>query len=559
MKILNIFLGIIFFAVLLSCAKPVAITGGPKDEFAPKLVDAQPPIGTVNFYQKNIYIRFDEYIRLNNVNQKLIISPPILEKPSILLYGKGLKITLNPDLLMPNTTYSFNFNDAIADNNENNILNSFVYAFSTGEVIDSLSFSGKVLDAFTKKPFEDAWVMLYSDLSDTAVFSHIPRYLTKTNKEGEFLIPFVGQDSYHIYALKDVNNNYKFDLPTEGIAFIDSVYNPKAELILTNDSLNNKKSYLNTPSDIELILFVENRQSQFIKSYKRIYDNYLEIVFNSKQYERFSLNVIGDDRSIIYAENNPDTVQVWLSSRDIIAQDSLKVYVEYTDPIYPDSLRQDTLRFRKPEKLYKDTIAPVKINFGKMPYENFIIKTDNPIDSYDDSKLKLQLKQDSIFVGKYFTLRRDSINPLILIVDAEISQNSEYRIILDSSFIKNNKNYINKIDTIIIKSNSEKEFGNIKINLGGDIKSYIVQLLLSDKQIAESVSESGYVEFLYLKPGKYTIRLIEDLNNNKRWDTGDLKNKKQPEPVYYYPSEYDVKGNWIHEIDWKPKVRITEK
>jgi hypothetical protein len=223
---------LLFFA----CAKQVAITGGPKDIAPPVMKKSIPENGSVNFNEKTIYIQFDEYFKLNSLNQKLIISPPIEEAPEILIKGKGIKISLKPELLQPNTTYSFNFNDAIADNNENNALNSFVYAFSTGAVIDSLSFSGIVLDALTKKPVTDAWVVLYDNLNDSAIQTLSPAYVTKVDKDGDFLIPFVHENDYHVFAVKDNNYNYLFDIPEEGIAFIDSVYRPSVKIINQSDS-----------------------------------------------------------------------------------------------------------------------------------------------------------------------------------------------------------------------------------------------------------------------------------------------------------------------------------
>ena len=222
----SIFVVVLASLLVLACAKQVTLTGGKKDVTPPEPQVASPANGSTNFSSKHIVVKFNEYITLNDVSSKLIVSPPLDEKPVAVVSGKKLKITLKPSQLKPNTTYSLNFNDAVADINENNALNSFVYAFSTGDEIDSLAFAGTVFDAFTRKPVEDAWVLLYRNFSDTAVSTTMPDYITKVNKQGNFRINFVAENDYRIFALRDNNSNFKFDLPEECIAFIDSTFHP---------------------------------------------------------------------------------------------------------------------------------------------------------------------------------------------------------------------------------------------------------------------------------------------------------------------------------------------
>ncbi|MDL2262057.1 Ig-like domain-containing protein [Bacteroidales bacterium OttesenSCG-928-I21] len=574
---LHLAVALILFLVV-SCAKQTTPSGGPVDVTPPQMINAEPPIETTNFNENIIQIKFDEFIRLNNVNQKLIVSPPIEEIPTVLLTGKGLKIKLNPELLQPNTTYTLNFTDAIADNNENNAINSFVYAFSTGDYVDSLSFSGYVLDSYTKKPTEDVWVILHNNLSDTAISTLAPSYITKTDKAGKFLIPYIQDNDYKIYALKDGNYNHKFDLPTEAIAFIDSIFHPSVELIskleaksdtlmldilklenIDPDSITSKPldTYKNIPENIELLLFIENRQTQFIKSHKRLTDNQLEIIFNSTQYEDFRLKVDGDDNIITYSKNNPDTINVWLQNSELFSCDTLRVFLDYRDPIFTDTIHQDTLRFKKFEKEDKDTVLKLNISTGTLPYKYLIVNTKTPFIYYDSTKIKLELKKDTNFVKVDFNLQKDSLNPLKLLILSNIDEKAEYRIIADSGFIKNIKGITNFTDTILLKTASIDEFGSLKINFNNISKNYIVQLLQNEVLQTEQISEKGTVNFLYLKPGSYKIRVIEDINGNKRWDTGNLMLKKQPEPVYYYTSDYEIKSNWKHEIDWKPIRNIS--
>ncbi|MFQ3579571.1 MAG: Ig-like domain-containing protein, partial [Bacteroidales bacterium] len=264
---------ITFITFLFSCAKQVPLTGGPKDTEPPKLVYASPYIGSTNFSQQKVILKFDEFIKLNSLNQKLIISPPINPEPKINLSGKSIKILFEPNSLSENTTYLINFNDAIADVNENNAINSFIYAFSTGNVIDSLMISGKAVDALSQKPADDIWILLHINLSDTAITSLKPDYITKTDRNGNFTVPFLKQNQYRLYALKDINFNYIYDLPNEMIAFHDSIITPTAVF----DTVSKKVIF--QPSNIILRLFSSEKQLQSVKSSKRTYRNKIELVF----------------------------------------------------------------------------------------------------------------------------------------------------------------------------------------------------------------------------------------------------------------------------------------
>jgi len=559
MKISNKIKYLIFPLVVLlifACAKQVAITGGPKDTKPPVMKKSTPWNGSVNFIEEKIYIEFDEYVKLNSLNQKLIISPPIEKEPNIVIKGRGIKITLDPKTLLSNTTYSFNFNDAIADNNENNALHSFVYAFSTGDFIDSLSFSGIVLDAFTKSPVKDVWVILHDDLSDTAINSLSPKYITKVDGNGQFLIPFVKENQYKIYALKDNNFNYNFDIPGEGIAFIDSVFTPGVKKVQVNDSVQPK--FVKYPDNVELLLFSENKQSQYISYYKRIKPEYLEFAFNSSQTEKFDVKVNDDDNVIKIYKDNPDTVRLWLVNQELIDYELVNIVCTYTDPVFTDTVRTDTLVFRKPEITLRDSVNKITINSRKEPHLPLYINSSHPIKEIDESKMWFELKSDSLFIAVPFKLRIDSTSPLRLIVDADILEKSDYRLTAGNGFITDIYDIKNLAETYSFASGSSAEYGNLQISLKGEGKHFIIQLLLNDKVVAESIGRNGVAAFEYLKPASYKIRAIEDLNSNQRWDTGDYVLKLQPEPVYYMPAEYEIRSNWNHEIEWDPVTNISE-
>ena len=562
-RIFSILVAVLAGMLVLACAKQVALTGGTKDVTPPEAKVSSPENGSTNFSSKHkskyIVVKFNEYIKLNDVSSKLIVSPPMEDKPTAVVSGKKLKIKLNTTQLKPNTTYCLNFNDAIADINENNALNSFVYAFSTGPEIDSMRFAGTVFDSYTRKPVDDAWVMLYSDFSDTAVATKIPDYITKVDKKGNFYINFVAENDYKVFALRDNNSDFMFNLPEEGIAFIDTVFRPavevsydtvKAKDSLKLDSIVTKYNY--TPNDIKLLIFKENKTPQFFKSSKRVKRNYFELVFNFTQYEKYNFTVPGDSAAFVWANDNPDTVRIWLKDTSLIASDTLKILAEYVDPAFPDSVHLDTLKFRKQDKLFPDTLLTMKLSKEKRPDSDYSILFSQPIETFDASKLTLFGTVDTLFEKMDSRVEKDSLNPLRLKVVAEIDEGRKYKIAVDSAFATCIYGYTNKADTVDIVPMRETDFGALKVIFQDD-RPYFVELIQGDKVKAHASVSGKEASFVYLTPGKYDIRVVDDENQNGRWDTGDYSIHLQPEKVFYYPQQYEIRSSWEHEVTWENK------
>lgn len=562
-RILSILVAVLAGMLVLACAKQVALTGGTKDVTPPEAKASSPENGSTNFSSKHkskyIIVKFNEYIKLNDVSSKLIVSPPMEERPTAVVSGKKLKIKLNTTQLKPNTTYCLNFNDAIADINENNAMNSFVYAFSTGPEIDSMQFAGTVFDSYTRKPVDDAWVMLYNDFSDTAVATKIPDYITKVDKKGNFYINFVAENEYKVFALRDNNSDFMFNLPEEGIAFIDTVFRPSVEI--SYDTLKSKKDTLNDsivtkyhykPNDIKLLLFKENKTPQFFKSSKRVKRNYFELVFNFTQYEKYKFTVPGDNAAFVWATDNPDTVKIWLKDTSLIASDTLKIIAEYVDPAFPDSVHYDTLKFRKQDKLFPDTLLTMNLSKEKRPDADYSILFSQPVETFDTNKLTLFGAVDTLFEKMDSRVEKDSLNPLKLRVIADITEGRKYKIAVDSAFATCIYGYTNKADTVDIVPMRETDFGALKVIFQDD-KPYFVELLQGDKVIAHESVSGKTASFVYLTPGKYDIRVVEDDNQNNRWDTGDYSIHLQPEKVFYYPQQYEIRSSWEHEVTWENK------
>ena len=270
------FLFVLIFMILIGCARIGSPAGGPMDEEPPKIRKSDPPNFTTEFQGKNIEIQFDEYIRLDDVNQKLIISPPLQSRPQVRTKGKSVLISIE-DTLIENTTYTFNFNDAIVDNNEGNPLENFQFVFSTGSTLDSLILAGRVINAFNNEIPDNVVIVLYEDLSDSAIFKNQPLFLTKLNDKGQFLLRNLRAGTYQIYALQDENLNYIYD-PPEPVAFSDTLVrmNPAHSAFL---SVNDTTRIIKT-DDILMFLFSEKSSEQYLKSSDRPRKDFFQLVFN---------------------------------------------------------------------------------------------------------------------------------------------------------------------------------------------------------------------------------------------------------------------------------------
>jgi len=191
-----------FMAIILvaSCAKVSSPSGGPKDKEPPRIVKSEPVSGQTNFRDNKITITFNEFVVLDKITEKFMVSPPLKKKPVINVRGKKVILEYDEEL-KDSTTYTFYFQDAIRDLNESNAIDNYQFVISTGNVVDSLSVTGNVLSAYTLDPPENTLVMLYKDHADSAFIKSIPDYITKISKTGYFRIDNIKEGTYRLYAL----------------------------------------------------------------------------------------------------------------------------------------------------------------------------------------------------------------------------------------------------------------------------------------------------------------------------------------------------------------------
>lgn len=512
---------ILLALTVIGCAKRGSISGGLKDTIAPVLKASFPKNLSVNFKGNEINLTFDEYVKLKNINKQLIVSPPMKYNPEVSPLTPSKIITIKiKDTLQENTTYSFNFGQSIEDNNEGNPYNQFKYVFSTGSYIDSLKVSGTIKDALNKKSDSFVSVMLYevnNKFTDSVVFKSVPRYITNTlDSLKTFKIENVKAGKYLLVAMKDANSNNKF--------------NPK------DDKIGFRKQLVTVPNDsiFELKLF---KEILAFKTFKPVQTS--------------------GNKLLLGYQGNPKNLKVVLKKGNEIIptivtkfpfKDSLQVWYK---PIKADSLNlavangnyNKSYTYKKTEQK-KDTLsfAP-KTNLGLSKLDQFSIRSSRPLVKFDESKMKVTDK-DSINV-KFTTSYDVYTQELKFNIEKEPLQRYKFHLLPGAL-----TDYIDqKNDTLSYKVNTKNatDYGNLRVNLL-NVKQFpvIVELTNSRGEVvaSEFTEKATSVDFMFLEPAKFTLRVIYDTNGNKEWDTGNFLERKQPEEVIYFPKEIDVRGNW---------------
>lgn len=518
----------IYFLLLLvvvSCAKRGSITGGLKDTIAPVLKASFPKNFSTNFKENEIKLTFDEYIKLKDLKKQLIISPPMKNEPLIspLTSSKYITIKIN-DTLKPNTTYSFNFGQSVADNNEGNTLNQFKYIFSTGNNIDSLAIGGKIKDAYNKEVESFVSLMLYEvndTYKDSIVYNETPRYVTNTlDSLKTFRLENIKAGKYLLVAMKDYNNNNK--------------YNPK------KDKIGFHKEFITIPNDTiyELELFKETLPFKAFKP-NQVSGNRLVMPYEGNLHS-------ANERPKIVLKNKDEIIPTILTQ--LPKKDSLQIWYK---PIKADSLSIEvnkdkytgTFSFKiKDQK--KDSLSIVAkpnaiLNFR----DRFTLETATPLVNFDKSKIKI-LTKDSVDVP--FTTEYDEFNQkLYLDFKKEPSEKYNFTLLpgaLTDFYEKSNDTLRYKLDT-----KSTTEYGNLNVTLE-NVKHFPVLVELTNAKgevLTSQYTESNpVITFSLLEPALFSLRAIYDENKNKTYDPGNFLEKKYAEEVIYFSKEIDVRANW---------------
>ena len=589
---------------VVSCAKMGQPDGGWYDETPPVIVRTTPQDKGVNVKQKKISIYFDEYIKVDNPTEKVVISPPQIEQAEIAASGKKIVVELK-DTLRPNTTYTVDFSDAITDNNENNPLGNYTYTFSTGDHIDTMEVAGYVLDAQNLEPIKGILVGLYSNISDT-IFTKEPMLrVSRTDSRGKFVIKGVAHGDYRIYALQDADNNYIFNQKSEQIAFTHDIITPSSMPDIRQDTIWRDSLRIDSivrvgythflPDDIVLRAFTEVQTNRYLVKTERTEPDHFTMFFSygdSLLPQIRGLNFNEQDAFIIEPTEKQDTITYWLRDTMLVNQDTLRMEVKYmaTDTLGVLQLQTDTMDVlakvpyekrmkqqadeyeewkKKQDKAKKrgkeyETEMPKKALEPKYnvasepaPDQNVIITVPTPLASADTSRIHLYSKHDTLWYRSPFVLRPKPGQHRTYELLGEWRPGIEYSLEVDTMAFTDIYGKTSAPKKQGFKVKTEDAYATLLFDITGMADTtVVVQLLNSQDVMVKEVSTSnGRAEFFYIKPDTYYARMFIDTNKNGIWDTGDYAADRQAETTYYYPDKIECKAKWDLTLTWNPTSR----
>lgn len=612
------------FALLLftltlvaACARMGNPDGGWYDETPPRVVGASPTEKATGVKTRKLHIRFNEFIKIENATENVVVSPPQLESPDIKAGGKSIDIELK-DSLKANTTYTVDFSDAITDNNEGNPLGNYTYSFSTGEHIDTMEVSGWVLAAENLEPVKGILVGLYANLADSAFRTQPMLRVAKTDGRGHFVIRGIAPGKYRVYALQDVDGDYHLTQKGEQMAFNREVIVPSSKPDVRQDTLwrdslridsISRVSYTHfLPDNIMLRAFTHVQTDRFFTKAERTLPECFSLVFTAGSNELpqlRGLNFNNAERAfIVMPTAKKDTITYWIKDSALINQDTLRMQMQYwsTDTTGQLRMKQDTIEVlsktpyakrlkekqKKAEEWKKaqdkaqkkgepfETImrpealkVEVKVNNSIAPDENVRIELPTPLQSLDSTKVHLYSKRDTLWYEARYRLRvregADSLAPVgtnllhkrWLELQAEWKPGVEYSFELDSLALTDIYGTTSGKIKQGFKVREDKEFATLAVSLTALTDSNVVVQLLNgqDAVVKQTRALAGTANFYYLQPATYYLRLFVDRNGNGRWDTGDFYRGEEPETVYYFPEEIECKANWDATRTWNPTAK----
>jgi len=594
------------FAALSGCAVIGNPDGGPYDETPPKITSSHPENGATGVKTRKVSIDFNEFIKLENANENVVISPPQKEQPEIKVSGKKIQVELF-DSLKPNTTYSIDFADGIVDNNEGNQLGDYCFRFSTGDAIDTLEVSGYVLNAEDLEPIKGITVGLHSDLSDSAFTSKPFDRVSRTDASGHFTVRGIAPGTYRIYAVMDMDQTFSYSQRSEMIAWMDSVIVPSSEIRYREDTLYTAEGMVDTtmlvsytqylPNDITLLAFKPEPVIQYLSEYDRSTHEKFSLTFAlplDSMPQIKGLNFDDTDAYILQHSSRYDTLTFWMKDTLVYYRDTLSISVTYlaTDTAGLLSPKTDTLNLipkRSRERILKDaakkaeedrkelekqirrlersgdSLGMAKLLTPKKNFLNFTLSTGNalnvlttkitlnfkePVSFNSDSIMHLYQKADTIWKAIPFEIEQDSTNILRYYVYGEWRPEETFRLTIDSAGIQGLYGLHNNKVEGTFKFSALNQYSTLTVNVSNPRPGYTVRLHNSTGNIVRTGKlNQGSVDFFCLTPAIYYVSMFDDVNGNGKWDTGDYDLKRQPEGVWYIKRSWSLKQDWTHETD----------
>ena len=621
-RYIYILIGVVLGLLCVSCAnRGTGPQGGPRDTIPPMVVKESPMNGSLNFDAKRIEIHFDEYIQLDNVQKNVLISPPQQTPPEVKAIGKNVSVVFN-EPLQDSTTYTIGFGAAICDYNEKTPLHDYVYSFSTGDVIDSLSVSGRVYDAANLNPISDVLVGIHTNHADSALGTIPFARIARANEEGYFTIHNMRSGIYRLYALNDISRDYLYQ-PGEALAFADSLVRPYTELREVSDTIWRDtlgidpatKDTLFTrqidsvviaeqifylPDTLVLWYFTENKQRHYFKGVYREEQHAFTLIFSAPQDSLPTIRALRPsevdslandsswvdwmDYALLQSNATYDTMTYWLTDSLAIKQDSIYMEMRYmiSDSVYNLIPQTDTVLavYRRPrmsEKAWENVQRQKRERKLEMKsnasskfeiYDTLHIQSPFPLDSLKTELLHLvHVEEDTIVTPIPFVIHAcDSLKQRIQLV-ANLEPAESYMLTIDSAALYDIYGKCNDSTSYKLKLKSLDEYSSLRVKMTHFDARARMQLLNDKDQVLRELPavEEG-AHFDYLTPTTYYLRLYIDWNNDGEWTTGDWLQKRQPEPIYYFPSRLKLRANWdfeenfnhlaIPQVQSKPKALI---
>ncbi|HEU4718923.1 MAG TPA: Ig-like domain-containing protein [Bacteroidia bacterium] len=539
--------------LLASCAQVISPGGGPKDITPPVVVRYLPDSAATNFTGKKIDIRFNEYVRLTDLNNQLIISPPLKNMPDVEVKKKDVVITFD-DTLLPNTTYTISFGKAIADITEGNVLDNFRYVFSTGPYIDSLEIKGKVINASTLDGEKGIYVMLYQQTDDSVPMKQRPYYFTKTKEDGSFLFTNLRSGKYKVFALDDKNSNYLFDNSEERVAFADAPIDLHANI----DSL-------------KLKLFHEEPSSQKRLRAAQVCPGRVTFMYAFPVADPVITFLPALNSGMVpYAEKsrNGDSLDVWFSN---VTSDSLifritdgktlvdSVMLPLTRPgVKSSHVRAGSVDARKLQ-LSANIAAGQRLDYAKP----LTVTTNNPIVKWDTSGIILVRGKDTLSTALKFSgdsvPKQVSAGPIhpggsmrTFVFTNTMEEDSTYLLFIKPGAMTDCFGQKNDTLKMVFRVQSQDAYGNLHVKLTDlPAEHYIIQVLSDKGEVVRQSKVTGDdLHFDLLSPGNYRLKLIDDENNNGKWDPGNYLLHRQPERVIFYKNSVRLRAGWDMDVEW---------
>lgn len=529
---MRFFTSVLLFPLVMSCANVRAPGGGPKDTTAPKVLQEIPANASVNFQSSGIFLAFDEYVQLTDARRRIIVNPPLAGKPDIKLKkNKYLQITFSAEL-EKNTTYSVNFGSAISDLNEGNVLQNYVYVFSTGDQLDSLYVKGALRDAYTNEKLSGVRVMLYDGENDSLPFVSDPNYFCSSQKDGAFNLSFLPERGFKLFALADENENFRYD-EGEAMAFLDERIWPEAD-----DSLSDA---------ITLRLSREIPKNQYITEKSVDSTGFL------------CMHLFGPVKDVVFRP----LINEAISFKSQVSGDSLCFWF-LSDPInrsipfefIEDGQVLDTLElpnYAVSDDYFEDRSLQVSLTTRSFDAQQRPFLTLDRVPDVVDMG-RVLLTRDSTELPVFFG-RGEDISAFQLSVDGPWEDGGQYKLLLLPGAIQSLEGLGHDTLHFDIGCYPSDYFGSMRLKILGipPGQAAFLEILDDRKQLISKTNISGESDLLFARmlPGRKKMRLVIEEVVNGEWDPVDYAKKRQPEEVYSFPEELLIRSNWDIEISWQ--------